>query len=330
MATAPDPLSPSASPPAASAAEPDAAARAAGCAPAPGVPAPVAPAPDGDAPLIVRVDAEHRKRLAQHLLRLEADDRFLRFGYHASDDRVRSYVRRIDLEHDDVFAVLDADLQVVAAAHVAYVRELDDGSQRSAHAAPAPSIDDDDDAAEPSYADDYDGDGEPGIRVGGLPALPHDADATVAEFGVSVDRAHRGQGLGYALMQRAVVRARSRGVQRFYIQALAANAPMVALARKAGMTIEHQHDEVTGYLLLPPTDYGNQVEELLAQRDAEQGLNAASAERAWRHIEARIQAFGQVIGDVAPPAAAAAADAPTPEAEAPVSTDDGPKPPAAP
>lgn len=74
-------------------------------------------------PLIVRVDVEHRHKLTQHLQRLSEADRFLRFGFHATDERVQHYADGIDLDSDDVFAVLSADFQVVAAAHVAYSRE---------------------------------------------------------------------------------------------------------------------------------------------------------------------------------------------------------------
>lgn len=158
--------------------------------------------------LIVRVDVEHVHKLLAHLLQLSGDDRYLRFGYFATDEQITRYVEGIDLDFDDVFAVLDADLQVTAAAHVAYSRE-------------------------PS--------------------------ATHAEFGVSVQRAMRGHGLGLALMQRAIVHARTREVQRFFIHALAENRAMLNLARKVGMTIESHGNEVTGYLILPPDNLINRI-----------------------------------------------------------------------
>jgi len=59
----------------------------------------------------------------------------------------------------------------------------------------------------------------------------------LAEFGVSVLPAHREQGLGAALFERAVGHARSRGMRRLWMQYLAHNAPIMRMARKFGMAI---------------------------------------------------------------------------------------------
>jgi GNAT superfamily N-acetyltransferase len=60
-----------------------------------------------------------RSALERHLLSLEADDRRLRFGIPLGDVAVRGYVARIDLERDVVFGILDEELQLLGAAHVA-------------------------------------------------------------------------------------------------------------------------------------------------------------------------------------------------------------------
>jgi GNAT superfamily N-acetyltransferase len=194
---------------------------------------PVAPLPD-DAPLIVRVDAAHRHKLAAHLLRLGADDRYLRFGFHASDTVIADYVAQIDLDFDDVFAVLGRDLQIKATAHVAYNK---------------------------------------------APNINH------AEFGVSVDAEARGQGLGYALMQRAIMHARTREVERFFIQALGENQTMLNLARKGGMTLASEGGEVSGFLRLPPSDESSQR----ADRDAEQQAAAELARRKRSLFQERLR-----------------------------------------
>src|SRR5258705_2389835 len=63
--------------------------------------------------------ADERAELLAHLLALGAEDRRLRFEYSMSDDGVRRYVEGIDFSHDAVFAVTDADLTIVGAAHLA-------------------------------------------------------------------------------------------------------------------------------------------------------------------------------------------------------------------
>jgi GNAT superfamily N-acetyltransferase len=62
----------------------------------------------------------HRTRLATHLLSLTADDRYLRFGYAASDEQVGRYVDNIDFRRDEVFGIYNRRLELVAAAHLAY------------------------------------------------------------------------------------------------------------------------------------------------------------------------------------------------------------------
>ncbi|MFT4190426.1 MAG: GNAT family N-acetyltransferase [Comamonas sp.] len=62
----------------------------------------------------------HRARILAHLLALDAQDRYLRFGYTASDERVARYVEGLDFEHDEVFGIFNRDLELVAVAHLAY------------------------------------------------------------------------------------------------------------------------------------------------------------------------------------------------------------------
>ncbi len=54
-----------------------------------------------------------------HLLRLDAEDRRLRFGYPISDQAIRDHVRRIDTKADRILVQVDEDLNVIAAAHIA-------------------------------------------------------------------------------------------------------------------------------------------------------------------------------------------------------------------
>ena len=60
-----------------------------------------------------------RDEFTQHLLMLDAEDRRLRFSSPRSDDAIRDYVEKIDLERDAIIVVDDADLVVIGAAHLA-------------------------------------------------------------------------------------------------------------------------------------------------------------------------------------------------------------------
>lgn len=76
----------------------------------------------------------------------------------------------------------------------------------------------------------------------------------VAEVGVSVDAAHRADGIGSRLMGRAADYARNRMVGRLYTLCLSENRSMVALARRNGMTVHFEGGEAEAYMELPPPD----------------------------------------------------------------------------
>ncbi|MEG2999068.1 MAG: GNAT family N-acetyltransferase [Comamonas sp.] len=63
----------------------------------------------------------HRDRILAHLLKLDASDRYLRFGYAANDEQVKRYVEQLDFERDDIFGIFNRRLELVAMAHLAYV-----------------------------------------------------------------------------------------------------------------------------------------------------------------------------------------------------------------
>lgn len=54
-----------------------------------------------------------------HLLRLNAEDRRLRFGFPISDPAIREHVRGIDMEADRILVQVDDDLEIIAAVHIA-------------------------------------------------------------------------------------------------------------------------------------------------------------------------------------------------------------------
>lgn len=62
----------------------------------------------------------HRDRIANHLLELDADDRYLRFGYQATDEHIRGYVAGLNFERDDIFGIYNRKLELIAMAHLAF------------------------------------------------------------------------------------------------------------------------------------------------------------------------------------------------------------------
>ena len=140
-----------------------------------------------------------RPALERHFLSLGSDDRRLRFGIALSDPAVRAYVSRIDFGRDAAFAILDEELHLLGAAHLA--------------------------------------------RGKGY-----------AELGISVLPAHRGHGIGGALLARAHTHARNWGVRTLFMHCLTENGAIMHLARKQGMQIVAESGEADAKLLLPPAD----------------------------------------------------------------------------
>lgn len=61
----------------------------------------------------------HRERIASHLMALDAPDRYLRFGYAASDEHIALYVDGLDFERDEIFGIFNRRLELIALAHLA-------------------------------------------------------------------------------------------------------------------------------------------------------------------------------------------------------------------
>jgi ribosomal protein S18 acetylase RimI-like enzyme len=73
-----------------------------------------------------------------------------------------------------------------------------------------------------------------------------------AELGLSVLPGHRGQGLGSALLARAVVHLRNRGATEVFVHCLSENGAMLHLARKHGMRVIPAGAETDARLVVEP------------------------------------------------------------------------------
>ena len=159
--------------------------------------------------------AGERHALREHFLALDAADRYLRFGYAASDAQVLAYVDGIDFTRGEIYGVFNRKLELIAVAHLA---------------------------------------------VG--------ADGR-AEFGVSVLPSARGKGIGTRLFERAAMHARNRGIDCMTMQCLTHNAPMVRIARRAGMQVHACGGETEGVLRMPHGSLRSHLDEWLADATGE-------------------------------------------------------------
>ena len=71
------------------------------------------------------IGSTHRERIAQHLIALDGDDRYLRFGYPATDEQIRRYVDGLDFDRDDIFGIYNRKLELIAMAHLAFSQDPD-------------------------------------------------------------------------------------------------------------------------------------------------------------------------------------------------------------
>jgi GNAT superfamily N-acetyltransferase len=61
----------------------------------------------------------HRPRIVEHLIGLSETDRYLRFGYPATDAQIAKYVDTLDFDRDEVFGIFNRRLALIAMAHLA-------------------------------------------------------------------------------------------------------------------------------------------------------------------------------------------------------------------
>ena len=66
------------------------------------------------------LSAKHRPKIATHLKSLGTQDRYLRFGYPATDEQIDGYVAKLDFVRDDIYGVFNRRLQIVSMAHLAF------------------------------------------------------------------------------------------------------------------------------------------------------------------------------------------------------------------
>lgn len=82
---------------------------------------PVHTPPAGGAVVPIRsIGQAHVPRILAHLLALNTDDRYLRFGYAANDEQIGRYVNQLNFERDELFGIFNRRLELIAMAHLAF------------------------------------------------------------------------------------------------------------------------------------------------------------------------------------------------------------------
>lgn len=91
---------------------------------------------------------------------------------------------------------------------------------------------------------------------------------TTVEFGITVDRDHRGQGIGSQLIEQALIWARNRGYQELFMHCLGWNKPIQHLCRKHGLQVRDSYGDYEVTVRLEPPSPETWWQEILtAQRN---------------------------------------------------------------
>jgi RimJ/RimL family protein N-acetyltransferase len=69
---------------------------------------------------IREIQSKHSQKILKHLKALGDEDRYLRFGYAATDEQIDAYVRGLDYERDSLFGIYNRRLDLIAMAHLSY------------------------------------------------------------------------------------------------------------------------------------------------------------------------------------------------------------------
>jgi GNAT superfamily N-acetyltransferase len=69
------------------------------------------------------LSTEHLHKILAHLMSLSEHDRYLRFGYTATDAHIERYVEGLHFERDEIYGIFNRNLDIVAMAHLALMQD---------------------------------------------------------------------------------------------------------------------------------------------------------------------------------------------------------------
>lgn len=107
------------------------------------------------------------------------------------------------------------------------------------------------------------------------------------EIAVVVARSLRGRGVGKALMDRALLKAKVRGRERVMLLCQVDNEPMRRLARSAGLAATRGDGEIEGRLELPGAALSDLTEDLARDAIGNAAYASLLATRSWAELLGR-------------------------------------------
>jgi GNAT superfamily N-acetyltransferase len=73
---------------------------------------------------IAPLASDHLQQILKHLLALSTHDRYLRFGYTATDEHIQRYVDGLNFERDEIYGIFNIELDIIAMAHLALMKDV--------------------------------------------------------------------------------------------------------------------------------------------------------------------------------------------------------------
>lgn len=137
-------------------------------------------------------------RYRTHLLSLDTDSKYMRFGFFIKNEMINELCDKwqLNAHNHKVFAIENDDMEIVAVAHVSL-------------------------------------------------------EGDMPELAFSVFKEHQHQGMGNALMKRAIEYCQNRGIKHGYMVCLPTNNKIKGLARKNGILITTEDGESEGDIVIP-------------------------------------------------------------------------------
>lgn len=168
--------------------------------------------------IIYKLDASEFHRYKLHLLSLDEESKYMRFGYHIRTEQIRELCKKWQENSDKhvIFAIENEDLEIVGIAHI--------------------SLEDD-----------------------------------PAELAFSVLKECQGQGMGDALMKRAIEFCQNHSIKTGCMVCLGSNDKIKSLARKHGILVKTEHGDASAEVQIPAPSplsiWSEAVTEQLAKMD---------------------------------------------------------------
>ena len=148
--------------------------------------------------LIYKLQPNELYRYRTHLLSLDEESRYMRFGFHINNETINQLCNKWQLSPDKhiIFAIENDNLEVVGVSHISLEDET-------------------------------------------------------PELAFSVFKEHRKQGMGDALMKRAIEYCQNRGIKQGYMVCLMSNDKIKSLARKNGVLVHTDDGDSVGDITIP-------------------------------------------------------------------------------